>query len=84
MLVTIDDDGTLRAFVSADKRQLPLATQRSATPTRDARANIARAYVATLPLNLAFEPHAFNAFGTSYLSCVAVPALGYSTPRNSA
>ena len=84
VLVTIDDDGNLRAFVSADKRQLPRATRRSATPTRDARVDIANAYVATLPLDLGFEPHAFNAFSTSYLSCVAIPALGYSTPRNTA
>ena len=80
----IDDDGTLRAFVSANKRQLPQATQRSATPTRDARVDIARVYVATLPLNLGFESHAFNAFGTSYLSCSVVPVLGYSTPRDTA
>ena len=84
VLVTIDDDGTLRAFVSADKRQLPRATRRSATPTRDARVDIAKAYVATLPLGLGFEPHAFNAFSTPYLSCVAIPALGYSAPRNTA
>ena len=81
-LVTIDDDDILRAFVSADKRQLHRAAQRSATPTRDARVDIAKAYVATLPLGLGFEPHAFKAFSTPYLSCVAVPALGYSTPRN--
>ena len=84
VLVTIDDDGNLRAFVSADKRQLPRATRRSAAPTRDARVDIAKAYVATLPLGLGFEPHAFNAFSTPYLSCVAVPALGYSAPRNTA
>ena len=82
VLVTTDEAGTLRAFVSANKRQLPRAAQRSATTTRDARVDIAKAYVATLPLGLGFEPHAFKAFSTPYLSCVAVPALGYSTPRN--